>query len=259
MDEKLILGNLEGMGYTKEASKGRQEPTNKVIPIKMVDPDTGEEDIINFYDGYVGYREHDKFPQGFLMDTYSKSERRQKEIEEEKKWESTRSKYSYPDHWKSIPESFGVHIFARDYGGSPTKDYVSFPNPEYEKFKEARFLSLVKALDYNRKKGLKEGRRTIDFPTVHPCRANESRIFDNWTLGEFVTIPVSDEPYTFFQYQRVKYSKDPKKVYVILEGPEPKNNPERAKYLIAGTNKKAQEEYPEWVKASLLEPMDKED
>lgn len=260
MDEKFILSNLEGMGYTKKESRADRGYTNKVIPIKMVDPDTGEEEIIDFYNGSLGYGDYKDLPEGFLAKAYAKSKRRQREIEEEVKWEESRSRYSYPDHWKVIPETFSLdRVFARDYEGTPRTTYVNYPNPEYEKFKEASFVSLVKALDFNRKKGLKEGKKTIQFPTIHPCRANDSKVFDDWTLGGFVSIPVSDEPQTFFQYQRVKYSKNPKRIYVILEGPEPKNNPDSAKYLIANSSKKDQDEYPEWVKANLLQPAEKED
>ena len=258
MDDKIILGNLEGMGYTKESGKERKF-TNKVIPIEMVDPESGESFSIDFFDGAVGYRDYGHLPEGFLIGEFNKSETRQSQIKEEEKWEEERGHYNYPDHWKQIYPELSTHIYLRNYDGSPTKEYIRFANPEYVKFKEASFLSLIKALDYNRKKGLKAGNKTIQFPMTHPCRANDPKVFGKFELGDFVSIPVSDEPYTFFQYQRVKYSKSPKKIYVILDGPEPKNNPERAKYLIAGTSKKDQDEYPEWVKGSLLEPADKED
>jgi len=259
MDDKFILSNLEGMGYTKGESRSDKNFTNKVIPIEMVDPDTGESETINFFDGSIGYRDYGNLPDNFLMSELNKSEGRLKQIEAEESWEKERGHYNYPDHWKCTPEHLSTSIFSRTYQGAPTKEYVNFPNPEYGKFKEASFLSLIRSLDYNRKKGLREGKRTISFPTIHPCRANDSKVFDNWTLGGFVNIPVSDEPYTFFQYQRVKYSKVPKKIYVVLGGPEPKNNPEKAKYLIANSSQKDGDEYPEWVKANLLQPADKED
>ena len=260
MDKDVVLSNLEGLGYVKEEEYSKSNFTNKIMPIEMTDPETGESEVIDFYDGVTGYN---RVPEGLSSEDLTrlreKSSQFLEEKEAEEKWRSGETRWM--TNWlQTIPKHITFKdVYSREYKGEPTRGYITYPNPEYETFKTNRFLSLIKALDYNRKKGREAGNKTIQFPMVHPCRANDSSVWDRWAMSDFVTIPVSDEPITFFQYQRVKYSKNPKKIYVILDGPEPKNNLERAKYLIAGTSKKDQDEYPEWVKASLLEPADRED
>lgn len=259
MDKDIILGNLENMGFTEEEDYKKKNFTNELLPIKMLDPETGKTEVVYFYNGQTGYR---SIPEGLTKEDMIKwraaSPEGLKEREKEEEWRSGKETYM-PSHMRTIPKELSMsNVYEREWSGRPTSGYLFYPNPEYTEFKEDSFKTLVKALDYNRKKGLREGKKTISFPTIHPCRANDSDVWGNWTLGGFVTIPVSDEPDTFFQYQRVRYSKNPKKVYVVLEGPEPKNNPERAKYLIASVNKKDQEEYPEWVKASLLESIERD-
>jgi hypothetical protein len=257
MDKDLVLSNLENMGYVREEDYQKRAFTNKLIPIEMTDPETGETEIIQFYDGPVGYnRKLENVSDEEMASLREVSPEGIREKEKEAKWRSGEDRYM-PGFMQTIPKELSIsNLYSREYKGEPTRGYLNYPNPEYEVFKTNRFLSLIRSLDYNRRKGHEAGKQTIEFPMTHPCRANSAKVWDDWTLGDFVTIPVSGEPRTFFQYQRVKYSKNPKAVYVILDGPEPKNNLDRAKYLIAGSSKKAQEEYPEWVKGSLLESVD---
>lgn len=259
MDKDIILGNLENMGFTEGEGPNIREVTNELLPIEMIDPEKGSPETIYFYNGQTGYG---RVPKGLtgedMLRWRGASEEGLKEREREEDWRNGKERYM-PSHMQTIPRQLSINkVYERKYSGRPTTGYLSYPNPEFIQFRTDSFLSLVKALDYNRKKGLNEGKKTIEFPMTHPCRANDADVWGNFKLGDFVTIPVSDEPNTFFQYQRVRYSKSPKKIYVILEGPEPKNNPSKAKYLIASSNKKDQDEYPEWVKGSLLESVERD-